>query len=223
MRKTACLCTFAWLALTSTANPTDLDPDALISDIRYNYEIMSGCYDGEYWAISRGTLSMSIEVPESADGIIFFKACGPTVKYKYPPFYNIRTPLDISGKTKIDVEYKEVTDDNYFKVGFIINDTAYFSSHFAVKDLIAPEDLERLNGTDSCIGVTEDNLQMEISGRILSIKCEADCAIDIASIDGKNVFSNIVSKDTDIPLEAGIYVVRITNNNTSLTKKINIR
>ena len=223
MKKITFVTLLIFISFTSIIKANDFDPDSLISDINYDYEITSGYYNDEYWTLCLGTLSLTIEVPDTVDRIIFQRANGPTVKFKYPPFYNLHAHLDISGKSKVSVKREQVRHDSYFRVLFYTKEGCYPSSHYAVKDLISPEDLERLQETNSAIEINEDAPQIEVINGGISIKCKDKCYIEVVSIDGKSIYCGTLYQDTEIPLYSGMYIVRNHFNNKCESKKIIIK
>lgn len=205
------------------AKGEDFHPDSLINEINYDYEITSGYYEGKYWTMCLGTLSLTIEVPDSTESIHFLRANGPTVKYLYPPFYNHIKHLDITGKSNIDINIENVGADSYFRIEFKINGTTYYSSHFAVNDLISSEDLERLKDTNSCDEVTEEDFSLHIIGHTVFVECNSYCHIEVLSTDGKSQYVTTVCQGAEIPLNPGVFIIRVTHDNSITTKKIIIR
>ena len=205
------------------AKGEDIYPDSLINEINYDYEITSGYYDGKYWTMCLGTLSMTIEFPDSTESIHFLRANGPTVKYLYPPFYNHMKLLDITGKSNIDINVENVGADSYFRIAFKINGTTYYSSHFAVNDLISPEDLERLKDTNSCDEVTEEGPTFHFIGHTVFVECDSYCQIEVLSTDGMSKYVTTVCQGSEIPLKPGAFIIRARHDNKITTKKIIIR
>ncbi|MBD5287018.1 MAG: T9SS type A sorting domain-containing protein [Bacteroides sp.] len=200
----------------------DANPDSLISDIHYDYEIVSGENYGKDF-ICMGTLSMTIEVPDSTNDIALMRAKGPSVKKRYPPFYNLKRYLDISGEKNISVNEEGVRDSTYFRVEFYINRKAYYSSHYAVNDFIAPADLELLYGSNSLIELDEDDARIEVAGGRIAVKCRSKCKLDVVSIEGKSIYQGYPNHDVEIPLQPGVYIVRLIVNNNCVSKKVVIK
>lgn len=201
----------------------DFDPDSLLRDIRYEYEISSGYHDSKYWTMCLGTLSMTIEIPDSTEHILFCRANGPTVKYLYPPFYNSLKPLDIDGVSAVDVNIENVGADSYFRVIFTVDGTLYYSSHFAINDLISTEDLNKLHESSANFGVADEDVDIDVINGMLSIECTSDCNVEVFSVDGKTVFKRTIHKGLELPLQTGIFIVRVSSNHKTMTKKIAIR
>lgn len=205
------------------AKGEDLFPDSLINEINYDYEITSGYNDGKYWTMCLGTLSLAIVVPDSTESILFCRANGPTVKHRYPPFYNVIKPLDITGKSNIDIKVEDIGADSYFRFVFKIGGTTYYSSHFAVNDLISAEDLERLKDTNSCDEAQEEGISLQIIGHTVCVECNSSCHIEIISTDGRSQCFTTVSQGSEIPLQPGVFIIMARHNNNITTKKIIVR
>lgn len=159
MKKTAAIFLLLCSIMSAMANTIEINPDTLISNLHYDYEITSGYYENNYTTMCEGTLSMSIEVPETVECLVLQRAKGPTVKFLYPPFYNVRRTLDIVGKSCVEVEVQNVKADTYFRIDCLIGNTHYYSSHFAVNDLISPEDLVSLRATSPTLGIVSKDMQ----------------------------------------------------------------
>ncbi len=222
MKRTITTALLILMSLINYVNATALDPDTLISNVVYDYEITSGYSDKGYWTMCKGTLSMTITVPDIVKRIELQRANGQSVKFMYPPFYNVRRDLDISGKSSVEVEVQEVRADTYFRIDCVVDKTHYYSSHFAVNDLISPEDLEKLKETNSTLEVLEEFPEIEIKDNGVYINCQTRCKIEIVSIDGKTISNCFIDTDTEVPLQTGIYFIRILCNNKYITKKLMI-
>lgn len=223
MRKSITAGLLVLLSSTTVVKGNDFNPDSIIREVSYDYEIISGTIADKSWTDCMGTLYLSIEVPDSTESMVFSRANGPSVKHRYPPFYNTHRPLDISGKSNIDVYAEYVRSDSYFRIRFTMNGTAYYTSHFAINDLISPEDLEILKDLSGCAELEDQDASVEVAGRTLTIKCDSLCNVDVVSVDGKTLFSDTICRDYEIPLQPGIFIVRICQNNTVTTKKIIVR
>lgn len=106
-----------------------------------------------------GTLSMTIEVPDTVKSIQLHRANGPRVGLIYPPFYDVRRNLDISGKSSVDMEVFNVYADTYYRIDCLIDKTHYYSSDFAVNDLISPDDLEKLRANSPTLEIVSKDMQ----------------------------------------------------------------
>ena len=77
--------------------------------------------------------------------------------------------------------------------------------------------------TDIVDEVASNNTDFEINGRMLSIRCSSPLNISIYTIDGRNIYSYFIDHDTDLPLDPGIYILTITDQTATQSKKIIIR
>ena len=71
--------------------------------------------------------------------------------------------------------------------------------------------------------VTEQRPTIEVIDSTVLIKCNSEVNVTVASLDGRTVYDNRISQDTEIPLEPGMFILTCSNQTTSCSKKIMIR
>ncbi|MDE7350812.1 MAG: T9SS type A sorting domain-containing protein [Muribaculaceae bacterium] len=76
---------------------------------------------------------------------------------------------------------------------------------------------------DAVEEVSEQAPYIKINGTNVLIKCGSELNVSVASLDGKSVYNEKISRDTEIPLKPGIYILNCKSRNSSYTKKIMIR
>lgn len=218
--RTGCLTILLIFSIMSALSKSnEIEPDSLITEVNYEYKIESGD-NGNSFCL--GTLFISINVPDSTEQVVFYRANGPTTTelHRYPPFYNHIRPIDILGKSKIKVKAEAVEGNTYFRVSFRVNGSNYYSSHFAINDWISPEDIEKLNGTDAISDIKEEIPIIELLSKQISIKCNSPYFVDILSMEGKTIFNKEFSCNSTISLASGIYIISLRHNGKKYTKKI---
>lgn len=206
-----------WPSLTFATETPDLDVDSLISDVRYEYEISP---DIPWMCL--GSLSVSFDIPEGTEKLYFY-----FTRYQWnPPRIFNRIPVDIAGKSSVNVTVDYIMPHAFFSALFYINGQAYRMSNYSVKDYISPEDLEYLEKLQSQNEVEEVSMEepiMEITDRTVSIRCDSILHLTINTVEGKNIFNKKIDRYAEIPLNPGIFILTYVDNKNSYTKKIMIK
>ena len=76
---------------------------------------------------------------------------------------------------------------------------------------------------DAVEEVADKTPVIDVNGTALLIKCNSELDVSVVSLDGRIIYNDRISHDTEIPLEPGIFTVTCGNQNTSYSKKILIR
>ncbi|MDE6552877.1 MAG: T9SS type A sorting domain-containing protein [Muribaculaceae bacterium] len=76
---------------------------------------------------------------------------------------------------------------------------------------------------DAVEEVAEQDLSIEVNGSTVLIKCGSELNVSVASLDGKIIYNEKITRDSEISLKPGIYILNCNSQNSSYTKKILIR
>ena len=76
---------------------------------------------------------------------------------------------------------------------------------------------------DAVEEVAEQDLSIEVNGSTVLIKCGSELNVSVASLDGKIIYNEKITRDSEIPLKPGIYLLNCNSQNSSYTKKILIQ
>ena len=76
---------------------------------------------------------------------------------------------------------------------------------------------------DAVEEVKDQTPVIDVDGTTVLIKCNSELNVSVVSLDGRIIYNDRISHDTEIPLVPGIFIVTCGNQNTSYSKKILIR
>lgn len=213
------LLTILCLVLNMNAYAAELD---IYHDISYDYELVHGAYRYDCY----GVLRISTRVPDGVEFVLLertnpnYPQIGDTI------FFGLKNGVETNGADSINFEIPNVQWNVNFRLRFISGDSNSGKTLvYNTNSFIDPDDLELLlsHSDISAPTVDEDDLVMTVSNHSLWIETRQKVSLTVSGLDGRLIYSDVISGSTTIPIYSELVIVQYNVNNKVITKKILIK
>ena len=194
--------------------------ESLVQDVTYEYELINGLGNQPDCV---GTLSLLIPALTDVDAFVVERTLPHTLGSD-----NLRFMVKsaFSGDTS-HLDISNIYWGTYFRVNVIFTDgSRKYSPIYSVNEYIDEEDLALFIKQTHVGNADIDDVEIGIKGKNLYIRTSAFISLSIYDLYGNMLFTGDIDQSMAMPLDnlkSPIIIIKYTNSNDTVTKKILIQ